>query len=239
MATLTVKNNTGEDLAFKTPAGVVKVKAGATSDLTDKQLSAPVLVDAVASGQISFLPPADEPNWDEIVLARSVLPPIVRGTASKLTQLTTRFEKSRSDLVRLREAFNSARSVVAAQLDAAKAAVKGWPELEKAVQAFIVATEQENAEEKKAKEELKAAEKKLDELKEEDLQTSHRTLEQWYTDRVAQETAVREAREAERTIRKTHENPLVPEVRLLTLAVANLQAIVKEGVIGPEIPELK
>jgi len=239
VAKLTVKNNSGAELTLTTPDGAVKVKAAASEDLTERQLTAPSVVDALGSGKLSIVTPGDEPSWDEIALAQTVLPPIVRGTATKLTQLNARFVKSQSALKELGLAFNRARGAVEANLDAAQAAVKGWPDLEKAVQVFVVATEQESAEEKKAKEELNAAQKQLDDLKDEDLTATQRTLEEWYTDRVAKEVAVQKAREAVDKIVKAGANPLVQEVKTLSVTIANLQAIVRDNAIGKPIPELK
>ena len=236
MATLTIKNESPATLEFATPGGVVKLEAGKSAELTDKQLKSPGFAEAVLAGKASIAP-VNNPGKDQTDLAKAVLPAIVTGTGAKVAQLKARFDQSQKELLKLREAFNKTRKLVESNLDTAQSTVTGWPGLRKAVKNLILDTEAESPAVKEKKEALKSIEKELEDLKQEDLAATHRTLEDWFKDRLAKEQAVKEAREALAKVSQEKANPLIVEVETLDASIAAVQAIAKNKAIGKEIPE--
>lgn len=233
---MTVKNESAATVEFPTPGGVVKLEAGKSEDLTDKQLKSPGFADAVLAGKVS-IGPVNNPGKDQTELAKAVLPPIVTGAGAKIAQLKARFDQSQNELLKLREAFNKTRKVVESNLDAAQSSVSGWPGLRKAVKTLIFDAEAESADVKQKRDALKAVEKELEDLKMEDLAVTKRTREAWFEDRLAKEQAVKDARDALAKVNKEKANPMIAEVETLDGRIEAVKAIAKHKVIGKEIPE--
>jgi small-conductance mechanosensitive channel len=236
VATLKIKNESGAKIEFATPAGAVKLDAGASAELNEQQLKSTALADAMLLGKVSLTTPAN-PSAEQIALAKAVLPPIVTGARARLTQLKARFDQSQAELLRLRDAFNKTWKVAEASLGATKSGVSGWPTVRKAVKALILDAERESAEVTDKRDALKALQKELKDLKKEDLGQSGRSLEDWYQDRAALERAIAEATEALDSLARRQSNPLVAELESIEEHIGVIDALKADKAIGGEIPK--
>jgi hypothetical protein len=236
VATLKIKNESGAKIEFPTPGGAVKLDAGASADLNEKQLKSSALAEAVLLGRVSFTA-AGNPSAEQTALAKAILPAIVTGANARLTQLKARFDQSQAELLRLRDAFNKTWKVAEASLGATKNGVSGWPTVRKAVKALILDAEREAPEVAEKRDALKALQKELKDLKKEDLGQSGRSLEDWYQDRVAVEQAITEATEALDNVARVRSNPLIAELDSIDERMGVIDAIKPDKAIGSEIPK--
>jgi hypothetical protein len=235
VATLTIKNESGANIEFATPGGVVKLDAGASAELNETQLRSGALADALYRGKLSVTPKPN-PSEAQIALAKAVLPSLVSGAGARLLQLQNRFDQAQTELQKLRTAFNKTWKVADSSLGAAKSGALGWPGLRQAVKGFILDTETEPPEIEKKREALEALEQELETLKQEDLSQTGRTLEEWYADRVAKEQAIKEATAALAEVTLQKANPLVAAVDAVDARVGQISGIAPATAIGQEIP---
>jgi hypothetical protein len=236
MATLRIKNVTDAELKIETGGAPVTLAANEEKELSEKDLMSRGFAKAIEAGSVSFVIP-DDPGQDQIELARKVLPPLVTAMRDGIGNHKNRFEQSQRALLQLREPFNKAWKIAKAHLEVAQTSTSGWLAVKQAVQKLLLDTQEEDSSVKQAREAVESIEQEIDELKNEDLAATGRSLEEWFADRFAKEQALKEAQEALAKVSAEKTDPLAIEVASVDGTVAALTALTEDKAIGKEIAE--
>ena len=234
--TLRIKNETGTELVIKTGGAPVKIAPAAEADLTEKQLASKGFLEAVHAGSVSFVN-IEDPTEEQVDLAEKILPALVSSLGERIGNVKSRFEKSQGGLLKMRTSYNKSRQVSKSQFGVAQAATAGWPAVKDAVQNLLFDSATDSQEVIDKRDEIKEIEDAIVELNNEDLSVSGRTLEQWFADRLARETALAKAKDDLAKLTAAGADPLAVIVASINGSVTALNGLTEAVAIGAEIPE--
>lgn len=236
MTTLKVRNETGAPLKV----GATTIPRTAEADVPEKDLKTPDFAAALRAGSVTLVP-VPHPAEEQIRLAREVLSGVLTASVQHVAAAKNRFEKSRAALVKLRDAYNKTRSEAEASMAAAKEAVPGWKGVRDAVRHFLVDTRKEPEGLKAAREKLKKSEDRIKELVTEDLETTNRTRERWFADRLAAEKDRDAAYEEVKALEAKAQvkDPVARQLDTLEETAKAMDALDKDTAIGKEMPPLR
>jgi hypothetical protein len=236
MTTLTIKNETGEELIIETGGAPVKIPAGGSAKLSDKELNSRAFAAALEAGKISFAN-VPNPGPDEIDLARKVLPPLVASMRDRLGKFKNQFEQSQKDLLRQRDSFNKTWNVAETRLGAVQSAPAGWAALKQAVKNLLLDTNTEDPAVTNQKKAIKKLEDVIGKLRNEDLAQTNRSREEWYAERIAKEQELKQAQNELAKLSAEKADPLAADVATLDATVTAVAALKKDKAIGKPIAE--
>lgn len=238
--TLTIKNDSSSELVFPTASAPIRVAAGQTAELSAAELAGDAFAEALSEEKVSFVIPQD-PTTDQINLARSSLDPLVRAFDTRLRSAEEQFELARQSLRHQQEAYNQLWEVGCRNFSTLSHTTGGWSALEQAVTGLVLQHRAENPEVAKKRQQVEGLEAQIKTLDQEDLAASHRSREEWFSDRHARQleldAATKELLEAK--LKVDQADSLADTLKTLRQRVPVVQARTRDEAIGQSIPPIR
>lgn len=188
--TLKIKNEDNAQIVVAPDSGgaPVLVDAGQEAELTATHLTSRSFSDHLAAGRARFVETVN-PTKEQYLLARRVLPGLLRSLGGRFVGIHGLMEDSMGALARMREAYNKSWAKTEAEIVDAEDASKGAEHLFRAVNHFLKLKPEEDA--------LAQIEAELAALQAEDLGQTGKPFAQWLAEFQAK---AEELADAEKTL---------------------------------------
>jgi hypothetical protein len=208
-------------------SGKVTIPAAGDKDLEARLLESKSFAALLAAGKLQFSEPAN-PTKEQYLLARQVLPRLLRSLGSDLAGLHSQVRTATGGLDALRETYNRSWSTTHDLLEAAKSSAKPADHLFRAINHFLKTKPEED--------EVAKIEAQLTALQKEDLAVTKRPFAVWLADFEAKKKELEQAKKRLAAAQAVWIAPLAQLKQALKDASDRFQTTDPDADIGDEIP---
>ena len=207
--------------------GAVTIAAAGDKDLEARLLESRSFAALLAKGKLQFAEPAN-PSREQYLLARRVLPRLLRSLGSDLVGLHSQVRTATGGLDALRQSYNRSWGSTHKLLESAEASAKPADSLFRAVNHFLKTKPEED--------DVAKIEGQLAALQKEDLAVTKRPFAVWLAEFEARKKELEQARKRLAAAQAVYIAPMAQLKQSLKAASDDFQAADADADIGEAIP---